>query len=332
MTLLAQDKLKQLTERAQNADKQLLRENHIATLLIEAMDQEDLNRVTAVIDKLNTVKSEQLPKLTAGIEKAQAELNKFTAGGPLTKAWTRIKQSVGVQNPVVRVMTLANALEQGFSQIPTILRNNNINLKGADLEKSLYQMLSEPSGENQTGADKVDIGGKLKQVVNQLQKALSPKGIYGVFKKVPYVNSADLAQELVKAPLKTFSQVAQKIQAGAKSTDVAQDLKTQVTGQGEEQTAHTKNDEPTKPTQQTGQGVPGKPTTGTTGTVPPGEQPATGAPGTRGGGAPPNQDPKKALFQRLKDANIFKKVGLNDASAEALLKALDDVGGLKLPE
>jgi hypothetical protein len=350
---LKEQRQARLVERIVAADKQLLQEERVASMLLEAMNQEDLNKVDAIVQKLNSIKSPQLPKLTAAIEKAQAEINKYTAGGPLTKAWTKVKGAVGIDNPIVKVMTFANALERGFSQIPTILRNNGIDLKNVDLSKSLAALLAKPQATGDrakpdvlgstelnpppeaapaTSQNEADsqVEGKLKTVLTQLQKALSPGGIYGVFRKVPYINSQELAQELIQAPVNVFAQVAKKIQSGAKAADVAADLKGQIAGQGEEQTAHSGKEDPTKPSQQTQPTVPGKPTVATTGTASTGEHP-TGT-GQRGGGAPQSQDAKKAVFSRLKDAGVFKKVGLNDASAEALLKVLDDIGSLKSPE
>ena len=352
-------RLKLLQERIKRIDDQVLQENKAAKLLLEAMDQDDLNKVTAIIDKLNSIKTPQLPKLNAAIEQAQAELNKYTAGGPLAKAWTKLKGLVGVDNPVVKITTFANALERGFSQIPNILRNNGIDLKNVDLKKSLASLLGGSSGEKaddsvlggkgnppeagnqkQVGSggvfatqNEVQGGGdKLKNVTAQLQKALSPGGIFGAFKKVPYISSQELAQELTMAPLNVFSQVAKKVQSGAKAADIAPDLKAQVTGQGEEQTKHTGPEDPTKPSQQSQPAAPSKPTTSTTGTTPPGEHPATGAPGARGGGAPPAQNAQKVAFERLKDTGIFRKMKLSLPSAQALLKALDDMGALKVPE
>lgn len=130
-----------LRERVRAADKHVMLEHRVATQLIEAMDQGDIDKVTAIIQKLEKIKSPELPKLTAAIEKAEAEVNKYTGGGMLTKAWTKLKSKVGIDNPIVKVTTFANALERGFSQIPQILKNNGVDLKGADLNQSLMTML-----------------------------------------------------------------------------------------------------------------------------------------------------------------------------------------------
>jgi hypothetical protein len=314
-------KFRLLHERLQVIDEQLMREHRVANLLIEAMSEDDLNKVTAIVQKLNTVKNPQLPTMSRAIEQAQAEINKYTAGGPLTKAWSKIKGLVGVDNPIVKVTTFASALERGFSQVPAILKNNGVDLQGADTSKSLFDVVG--AGE---GAEK-----KLRSITDQLRKALSPSGIYGTFKKVPYIDSQALSQELIKVPISVFSQIAKKIQTGAKAADIATDLKAQITGQGEDQTKNGNRTQPTEPSNQTQPGEPSKQTTVTTKTTPTGEHPAQPL-GTKRGGGGTVANHKQKAFNQLKDNDVFKKVGLNDASAEAFLDALDDIGALKNPE
>jgi hypothetical protein len=339
--------LRSLQERVRAADHQLLLEQRTARLLLEVMDEKDLEKVTAIVQKLNSVKSPQLPNLTAAIEQAQAELNKYTGGGPITKVWTKLKSLVGIDNPIVKIGIFASALERGFAQIPNILKNNGIDLANVDLTKSLADALTNTSAKttgnknaaatvntntttSQNEADGTDVQNKLKSVVVQLRKALSPGGIYGTFKKVPYISSQALAQELVQAPLNVFSQVAKKIQSGAKAADIAPDMKAQIVGQGEDQTKHANTATPTKPSVQSQPGAPSKPSTVTTGAAPTGEHPPQ-PPGTRRGGGSEVKDHKQKVFAHLKDAGVFKKINLSDAGGQAMLDALDDIGALKSP-
>lgn len=342
-----------LHERLANADQQLLCEQRATNLLVEAMSDEDLNKVASIVQKLSSIKSPKLPKLTAAIEQAEAEINKYTAGGPLVKAWSKIKGLAGIDNPVVKVTTFADALERGFRQIPTILKNNGIDLSNVDLNQSLAALVSGTNQQTNKPTDAVTANAtaaagaapnqneaattpqnKLQGIVDQLRKALSPGGIYGAFKKVPYINSKELAQELTSAPLNVFSSVSKKILSGAKAADVAPDMKAQVVAGGDQQTKHANVVDPSKPSQQTQPSQPVKPSVATTGTKPPGEHPNEPPGQARGGGTADQrqQDAKTTAFQSLKDAGVFKKVGLNDASAQALLKALDDNGMLKQPE
>ena len=339
-----------LKERLNQTDAQLLREERTARLILEAMDEEDLNKVTAIIQKLQKVKRPELPMLTKAIETAEAELNKYTAGGPLVKAWTKLKGKVGIDNPIVKVTTFASALEKGFSLIPQILKNNGIDLKNVDVTKSLANTIAEKTGQGKqpTGAktdaemakspftgkqvegqamDEADVAieGKLKMVVDQLRKALSPSGIFGVFKKVPYMDSAQLAQELVQAPLKTFSEVAKTINSGAKAAEVATDMKDVVTGQGGAETKGTTPGGEAAPSAQSQPGAPAKNTTVTDKTKPGGETPAE----PRGGGAPGGGGGAKKAFDTLKDSGVGKEHGVSDGALKAILAALEDQGMLK---
>jgi hypothetical protein len=317
------------------------------------MDDEDLEKVSAIIQKLNTIKVPELPKLTAAIEQAGVEVNKYTGGGPLTKAWAKMKDLVGIDNPIVKVTAFADALERGFSQIPQILKNNGVDLKDVDLNKSLVQVLgrlptaaprkkaptksSKPSNwdsemkslagqkpapgpqesvQNEADGDQKNIEGKIKNIVNQLQKALSPGGILGAFKKVPYISSAELAAELVRAPLRVFSTVAKRVNSGAKAAEIAPDLKAQVAGAGDAETKGTKPGTPAKQTSQTSPSAPAKPTTAGSGSVATGES----TPKPQGGGKlPPNYAmARQKIMQLMKSLN-----GKQDAWDELSRKLVD---------
>ena len=463
-----------LQERARAADAQLLAEQKAAQLLLEAMDEQDLQKVSAIIDKLNTLKAPELPSLSAAIEQAQAELNKYTGGGPLRAAWTKLMTKLGADNPVVKITTFADALERGFSQIPTILKNNGVDLSKADLSKSLSStLLKQPTGASggeggmksdvtgtagnkektdipkpagTTGAksdtqlgstsftgtksgtkadddysipgpepkaptparqppepkhnggqdqppkqrpgiaprppqkgskaseptdkekeraafnpkerdwfkkgqaegedldeanpigwakDKLGIGKapkevsgeeKLKNITAQIRKALAPGGLFGAFKKVPYIDGSALTQELIQAPIKVFANVAKRAQQGAKAADIAPKMKDQIQGQGDEQTKAANTAEPSKPAAQTQPGQPGKPTTATTGTTGTGEQPPVGPGQARGGGAEvKNQKPKTgAQAQNFRAGldRIYKGSGIRPEDGQKLLKYL----------
>mgnify|MGYP005865213257 CR=1 FL=1 len=60
--------VEQLKERVVVLDKRLIEENRVATILLEAMDQEDLDKVSAIIQKLDVIKDaagDDLQPLTA---------------------------------------------------------------------------------------------------------------------------------------------------------------------------------------------------------------------------------------------------------------------------
>lgn len=332
-------RLEVVQERAKQADAQLLNEQKAAQLLVEAMSDQDLEKVGAIVKKLDSIKTPELPKLKAAIEQAEAELNKYTAGGPITAAWTKLKSLVGIDNPVVKITTFADALEKGFSQVPQILKNNGISLQNVDLSKSLTSLLNSQltgaksdkdigntpyaatygskSAQNEADKPSDASAGKLKIIVDQLRKALSPGGIFGAFKKVPYIDSQELAQELVSAPLRVFSAVAKRINAGAKAAEIAPDMKSLIVGQGQVQTKGYNKVDPTKKSGQTQPSTPPTSPTVPTQTTPTGEP----TPKPQGGGAAQNY-----AAHGMKIINYLNTLKGNPNAGPILAKKFMDAG------
>lgn len=359
--------VEQLKERISVIDRQLLEENHRAHLIVEALDQADLDKVTAIVQKLDTIKNaagNDLQPLTTGIEQALAEINKFTGGGPITNAWAKLKSKVGIDNPVVKISTFANALEQGFKQLPQILQNNGINpqsFKDTDVNQmTLLQAIQAvlkkqpqqegdlneldpgkatavPAGTNNfkpkaapKPPKKGDIKGpevnkdvedshkadtdprteaRIKTIVAQIRKALSPSGIFGAFKKVPYVSGDALAQAMLNTPVPTLVKVSNAVKSGAQTADIASDLKQNITGQGGAETKGTIPGDETKPTGQTATSQPAKSTVGTSaGTAGTGEKPATGPGEKRGGGSEQPNPIMKAVVKIAGGSGVDKEV------------------------
>ncbi len=333
-----------LKERTRTVDAQLIKENRAAALLLEALDEEDLKKVTAIIEKLRNIKTPDLPHLTQAIEQAEAEINKYTAGGPLTAAWTKLKGLVGVDNPIVKITTFANALEKGFSQIPNILKNNGIDLSKVDLEQSLAANLgrlptapkakpSRPTGavsdkelgntkfaaegqemsEDSTADAQAGIKSKIESITAQLQKALAPGGVFGAFKKVPYIDSAALAKELVQAKLRAFSTVAKAINSGTKTSEVGSDMQSMLQG-GKVQTKTTAPSGESQPAAAAKGTSPTKDTTTTSNSTPTGQAP----PEAKTNGAQANASAAVS--------KIAKGAGVDEPTALKILKYLNQSG------
>jgi hypothetical protein len=291
-------KLKHLKEQLIVVDDQLLKENRIANLITEALDQEDLDKVSAIIQKLDAIKNaagDDMKTLVNGIEQAQAEINKYTAGGPLTKAWTKLKNIFGIDNPVVKIATFASALEKGFKQLPQILKNNGISeddlkkdlnddnqltLRDAIIKQyakkpdaitnalkktipnkneNINQDANDTNSNNNAnkGPPTIDptelakasenpkVAAKIKTIIAQLQKALSPGGIFGAFKKIPYVDSSAMAQDLLNAHVSRLVAISKAVTTGPQSSEVASGLKDKITGVGKTETEKTGESKPT---------------------------------------------------------------------------------------
>ena len=299
---------KQVTEIMRRADRQLMLENKQAQLLIEAMNDQDLQKASDIIDKLRGLKGKGIKALDSALEQAESQLNRYTAGGPLTKAWTKLKGVVGLKNPLVKFMTLANALETGFKQIPTILKNNlgGIDLK-ANADKTIAQLVPDQD--------------KQKTITDNMRKALSPKGIFGVFKKVPYVDTEELTQNLLNVPIKNIGTTLQQINSGPNSEQVATDLKDTATAQGGVETKGTTGGTPAQATTGTQTTTPAKSTTAAQPSAPTGETPE------RQPGAVDVNQVLKSLSKKAQDellGTLGKQGALN------VLKVLADDGKLKV--
>lgn len=293
---------RQVNERLQRADKRLIIENRRAQLLIEAMNDQDLQKASTIIDKLRKIKGKGVKTLDGAIGEAETQLNKYTGGGPLDKAWSKLKGIVGFDNPLVKFMTFSNALENGFRQMPTIIKNNVDADLNANLDKTLAQLVPDPD--------------KQKVVTDNMLKALSPRGFFGAFKKIPYVDKQALVQDLMNIPLKVFADVTRAVNQGPNSDQVATDLKDTATETGGPGTKGT-----------TGE-TPAVGTTGTTGSGP--AKNTTGTSQTAAVGETPERDPTKIadkIYQQL-NVQLHDAVG-DERKARAVLKLLADEGKLK---
>ena len=362
--------LVQLKERVVVANKQLLNEQTTARLLLEAMDQEDLNKVSGIIQKLENIKNaagSDIKPLTAAIDQAQAELNKYTAGGPIAKAWNTLKTKVGIDNPIVKITTFTNALEQGFKQLPQILKNNGLDaaslkkfgdpskmtlanaISQSSVKKTDYtanalkktvpptpQQEAAPIGDppppdidsqdieaNADAEKSPQTQAKVKSVVAQIQKALTPGGIFGAFRKMPYVNSTELAQALINTHITTLISVANAVRTGTQTGEIAADMKGNIAGGGGDVgTAGTGKAGESSPSGQTATATPPTSPTSSIGSTPAGQQPTTGPGEKRGGGSAVQKLNQSSVKQMA--AFIAKKAGVDPKVAFKVLSALND--------
>jgi len=297
-------KIQNLQERTRIVDKQIINEARVSELLVEAMNEDDLKKASAIIDKLRNIKGKGLQSLDAAIEQAEAELNKYTGGGPLTKAWAKIKSKVGIDNPVVKIMTFANALETGFKQLPIILKNNIGALNKEQAEQTITELIPDEE--------------KRKTVLANILKALSPGGIFGAFKKVPYVDKNVLSTDILNTPLGKLNATIAGITRGTQTSEIAADIKDTAQQAGGAETKGTQPGAPPVPAAGTaGQENPPKSSTVSTGATPTGETPPrTG-----------QSDIKAKVIAKVKPA--LEDLGIKNI--DKVIAALEDMGVLKEP-
>lgn len=297
--------LNAVSERASKADQELMIETKTANMLIEAMNAQDLKKASEVIDKLRTLKGKGFVSLDTAIDKAIAELNKYTGGGPLTQTWAKLKTKVGIDNPLVKVMTFSNALETGFKQIPTILKNN------------LGEITQEMS--TKSANDVIQDENVKTNISNNLLKALSPAGVFGAFKRVPYVdNMKILIQDLLSAPLKNLNDLVKLTTSGPQTAEIAADIKDVAQGQGDVETKGTLQGQQATPAGQSTPATPAKGTDVTAGAAPTGQKPIRPETGN---------DIRPKVIEKVKPA--LQDLGIKNV--DAVIAALDDLGVLKAP-
>ena len=222
-------RLNVLKEHIATIDRQVLLEIRTSNLILEAMDENDFKKVSALIDKLRKIKSTMMPNLKTAIELAETDLNEFTAGGPIAKAWSKLKSKFGIDNPIVKITTFTNALERGFSLIPQILKNNGIDLADVEASDNLETIIAQQVASNK---ENNNVEKKLNSIIDQIRKALSPSGIFGAFKIVPYIDKEALVNDLMSVPVGVFSRIAHQISTGPQTDELANKIKQNIGGAG----------------------------------------------------------------------------------------------------
>lgn len=297
------DKKRMLIEqKVRAANRQLLRENAAAQLIMEAMDENDLKVATQIINKLRKMKKQGLDELDSAISLAEADINKYLSGGNIQKAKQKLMSMVGFSNPLVKIMTLANALEAGFKQIPTIVKNS-IDEDKLDEDKTILDVLNDENKRN--------------VLVKNIRKALAPQGIFGTFGKIPYVKTDALSLQIVSSiKLGQLLNLIKVVESGPKSADISKDIKNIANGKNGSENREPEGSAPEKETSgTTDAGSSAKPTTSSKPAS--GDQPA----------------PAEKSGTKLTDTevvNLAKSIGVgNNDDIVSALKALNDLGHLK---
>ncbi len=291
-----------IEQKVRAANRQLLRENAAAQLIMEAMDENDLKVATQIINKLRKMKKQGLDELDSAISLAEADINKYLSGGNIQKAKQKLMSMVGFSNPLVKIMTLANALEAGFKQIPTIVKNS-IDEDKLDEDKTILDVLNDENKRN--------------VLVKNIRKALAPQGIFGTFGKIPYVKTDALSLQIVSSiKLGQLLNLIKVVESGPKSADISKDIKNIANGKNGSENREPEGSAPEKETSgTTDAGSSAKPTTSSKPAS--GDQPA----------------PAEKSGTKLTDTevvNLAKSIGVgNNDDIVSALKALNDKGHLK---
>jgi hypothetical protein len=308
-------RLQRLQEKVSRINAELLEEHRVARLIVEAMDEEELNKASAVLDKLENLVS-KLPNaksLKAAVDAATNDINKYTGGGSIGRAWQKMKSKLsGGENPIVKAMALASALERGFQLLPKIVKNLKI-------EKAEGDSLKDRLGGDNVAAGTPGANDKIQAAQGMLIKAFTPGGLFGAFKKLPYADVQGLVNDIMTSPIAALTQAQQTIEAGPKTADIApelkDDLKKGANVSGEKKSGESKSGEAPS-----GAKTASPTTSGETPAAKSNEKPAE-AP--KAGGEGLNDDQVKDLAGRLA-ARLPNKIKADDAAR--VIAAIRDLG------
>jgi hypothetical protein len=210
-------KLNEISKKVKKADY-LLNENnpsYHARLLLEALDQDEYDKASKVIEKLqglsDAAEKAGLKSLSDAMDKAVEEINKFTGGGITDRVKSKLasifSKSAPAENPILKGLAFASSLEKGFGALPTILKNN---IK--DINNKKGQKISEILTDDKAK----------KAFSNIIQKAFIPEGTFGkVFGKIPYVADINVVvNEMLESTPEKLASVIKPATSGAKASDI----------------------------------------------------------------------------------------------------------------
>ena len=126
---------KRLVSELKVVEERMLGE-HYANLLMEAIDKDEFQQASKVLNKLNAIKKvadsdvNLKGTLGAAIKEASNEVNEFTGGGAkalFKKGAGALQAKFGLKpskNPLLKSLEFLNILETGLSVLPEIFANN----------------------------------------------------------------------------------------------------------------------------------------------------------------------------------------------------------------
>lgn len=221
-------------------------------LILEKLDPEKIQKISAAIDALEKVIPDNLEQFRGALEKAKAELSKSYAGGiktGITQAITR---------PLSRAMALADGLKTGFKQIPQLLKTFADKAKQNDANLTLAQMVDDA---------------KKQQFINAVKNAIRPTGPLSALGKlftgggIPFLDNPDLAiEELMN--LKVADVTRLTTSANATPPVATPDVEAEVVSNQQQTPTQQPATQPTQPTTATQPTSPTATTTPTQSTTP----------------------------------------------------------------
>lgn len=219
------------------------------TVLIEAMDEDDLKKVSAIINKLRSVgqRAQASSALKQVIDKALIDLQRVTGGDQSLGQRALSAIGRGDNKKIFKnTMALVSALETGFRLMPQLLKNmlGPLQSKSDAAKKTVATLLmgegilreapndntpditAEPiKGEEQVDTEK---GAKnLELVRKNIVKAMKPSKWWGLSSgEIPYVDDPDglVTDILNSVPVGELMQIVRTMTSGPQAANLAKDV------------------------------------------------------------------------------------------------------------
>lgn len=211
-------KVSKLQEKSLMIENQIIQEHAACNLILEAMDENEISKASDVIQKLKNIAAgmPSAKNLQVAVKNAISDVNKYTGGNAITKMGQELfSKLTGSDNPIIKSLALAQCLEKGFGLFPKIIKN-----------------LGLDEGEGATLVDRIETVEKgntqksFKLLQNNLTKAFTPSGIFGVFKKVPYADISAIINELMTVVnVKEIQQGINTSKQGPQASELENDIK-----------------------------------------------------------------------------------------------------------
>lgn len=230
-------------QRASRADQIIAEDVHVE-MIIEALDKTDLQRTYEIINKLSKLKGKGSKLIDTMVQSTVDEINKFTGGTgtALEKMANVFKKATGVTNPVLKGLRLVNALEQGFSQLPAVLKNFGIEPTGkTNKSSSILELImnDDPKGGQE----------RAKTLQQSLKNMFRPAGLFSGMKLPETFNTNTLSAEILNMPIgnivEIYNSLIHGVTTNALDKDVTDAVKTS-SDDGKPQKGSLSNDKLTK--------------------------------------------------------------------------------------
>ena len=164
--------------------KKRLSESHVSRVLLETIDVNDVAAIEKVMGELDQI-TDKLPTLNTIVKNIKDDVSTTMNQGWLKKKWNSIKSKFLKDfEPVPKALAFIASIKQGFSQLATILKVSNFDLKKLPQDKPIVDVNTSANIDKRT-----------QNAKKLFLKAIQPNAFWGkTFKSLPYVSNEQASQ------------------------------------------------------------------------------------------------------------------------------------------